>query len=76
MNSGNKVFSPVPIIAFVCSLTFVFSFMGFMLGIASVNMKKIKLKGLGIAAIPIGAVFSFVAFIVWAGIMVQVFGLG
>lgn len=57
-----KVFSPLPIIALVCSLSFVLSFVGFILGIVCATMKKIKLRGMGIAAIPVGVIFTIYGF--------------
>lgn len=62
-NIPERYFSPIPIIAFLFAFTGVGSIIGMILGIISAK-QNVKVKGLGIAAIPIGAVGTIIALII------------
>lgn len=65
-------FSPIPIIAFVLSISFFLSFIGLIMGVVSLCMKNIRLKGLGIAAVIVGALYSIAGLIYWIIFMAEI----
>ncbi|MCQ2493606.1 MAG: zinc ribbon domain-containing protein [Lachnospiraceae bacterium] len=68
-----REFSPVPIIALVLSLSFIFSIIGVIMGCITVSMKKIKLRGMGIAAIPVGIIFTLYGCLWFLTLLVEMF---
>lgn len=68
-----REFSPVPIIALVLSLSFIFSIIGVIMGCITLSMKKIKLRGMGIAAIPVGIIFTLYGCLWFLTMLVEMF---
>lgn len=68
-----REFSPVPIIALVLSLSFIFSIIGVIMGCITLSMKKIKLRGMGIAAIPVGIIFTLYGCLWFLAMLVEMF---